>query len=185
MADSETEIPARPKSLHGAQRAGSVSVAEAWRDSGPQILRTLTRRLGDPAAAEDVAQEALERALRSWPETPVTRPSAFLARIALNLAVNHIVAQRRRNTAHRAARDYLFAELDRPDAEQDLESRQSLAGLQVVLDGLPEQSRRVLLLNRVDGLSQSQIATQLGVSRTTVEKHMRRALARLTDLRRG
>lgn len=185
MADPHIQSAAAPGSERASAGQAAASVAQAWRDSGPQILRTLTRRLGDAGAAEDVAQEAMERALKAWPETHVGRPAAFLARIALNLAVNHIVAQRRRDAAHRAARDYLFAEQDRPDAEAGVQSRQSLAALQAALDALPEQTRRILLLNRVDGLSQSRIAAQLGVSRTTVEKHMRRALARLSELRGG
>lgn len=183
---SKPEARDRPREAAAiSAEAPGAPVAEAWRAGGDQILRSLTRRLGSPTAAEDVAQDALERALRAWPATGVSRPTAFLARIALNLAVNHVISERRRTATLVAARDYLFAQLDRPDAARQIETREALEALRTGLASLPERTRRILMLNRVEGLSQTLIAKQLGVSRTTVEKHMRRALAHLSTLREG
>jgi RNA polymerase sigma-70 factor (ECF subfamily) len=51
-----------------------------------------------------------------------------------------------------------------------------LERLSVALEQLPEQCRRAFLLNRLDGLTHTQIATQLGVSTKTVQRHIERAL---------
>jgi hypothetical protein len=50
---------------------------------------------------------------------------------------------------------------------------------------LPEPTRTIFRLNRFEGLSQQSIARQLGVSTTTVENHIRRALDALAAARDG
>ncbi len=60
--------------------------------------------------------------------------------------------------------------------------------LQRVLDAaghLPEPTRTIFRLNRLQGLTQAEIARRLGVSVTTVENHVRTALQRLAWARSG
>jgi RNA polymerase sigma factor (sigma-70 family) len=151
----------------------------------PQLVRYLRRKLGCRANAEDVAQETLERALKASQEGTVRYPRAFLFRIAANLTINHVVAARRRQATLDRARSYLFAEIESKSPEQEVADRQEVALMESVVAMLPEKTRRILYLNRCEGLSQSQIATLLGISKTAVEKHMRRAMARLSHLRGG
>ncbi|MEJ1964519.1 MAG: RNA polymerase sigma factor [Gammaproteobacteria bacterium] len=151
----------------------------------PQLVRYLRRKLGCLANAEDVAQETLERALKASQEVTVRHPRAFLFRIAANLIVNHVIAAKRRQATLERARDYLFADLESQSPEQEVGDRQEIVLLEQVVATLPDQTRRILYLNRCEGLSQSQIATLLGISKTAVEKHMRRAMARLSPLREG
>jgi RNA polymerase sigma-70 factor (ECF subfamily) len=51
------------------------------------------------------------------------------------------------------------------------------------LQRLPERSRQVFYLSRFEGLTQREIAVRLRLSRTSVEKHMRRALECVADAR--
>lgn len=53
----------------------------------------------------------------------------------------------------------------------------------IALDALPERTRSIFLLHRIDGYSYPEIADQLGVSRKAVEKHMTRAIKHLASLR--
>jgi RNA polymerase sigma-70 factor (ECF subfamily) len=48
---------------------------------------------------------------------------------------------------------------------------------------LPPRCRAVYLMNRMDGLSYSEIARRCGISAKAVEKHMSRALRELRDAR--
>src|SRR3979411_3217306 len=61
-----------------------------YRDSYPNIYRTMIGVLGDPAAAEDCAQDAFVQAFRAWgrwrPDAPA---EAWLHRIAINPAVSY------------------------------------------------------------------------------------------------
>ena len=47
------------------------------------------------------------------------------------------------------------------------------------LDELPERTRQVFVLCRVEGIRQKNVARRLGVSVSAVEKHMIRAIAHL------
>ncbi|MFC4309068.1 RNA polymerase sigma factor [Steroidobacter flavus] len=148
-----------------------------------QLVGFLRRKLGCAANAEDVAQEALERALRASREQPIKYPRAFLFRIAANLLVNHALATKRRRATLERAKELLCADLEQQTPEQELAERQQVARMKCLVSELPEQTRRILYMSRCEGISQSQIALQLGISKTAVEKHMRRAMARLAPLR--
>lgn len=51
-------------------------------------------------------------------------------------------------------------------------ARTELQLLQIALDDLPPRCRQVIMLRKIDGLSQKQIAEQLGIAQGTVEKHI-------------
>jgi RNA polymerase sigma factor (sigma-70 family) len=58
-----------------------------------------------------------------------------------------------------------------------------LARIDAMLDGLHPRARSALLLSRLDGLAYPDIAQQLGVSLSTVEKHMAAALRHCVAMR--
>lgn len=70
-----------------------------------------------------------------------------------------------------------------PGVEQIVMARQELAVLLQDIDTLPPGCRRVFLLGRMQNLTHAQIATQLGISVGTVEKHHMRALRLLREKR--
>ena len=48
-----------------------------WRIESPRLVAALTRVVGDVGLAEDLAQDALEAALRQWPDAGIPeRPAA-------------------------------------------------------------------------------------------------------------
>ena len=57
-------------------------------------------------------------------------------------------------------------------ADTAYEAKEDLGRIISALDELSPQCRRVFLLHKFEGLSHSEIATRVGVSRSTVEKHM-------------
>ena len=67
-----------------------------------------------------------------------------------------------------------------PDAQ--LEFRDEIAQVARFLALLPETTRETLIMRRVDGLSQKEVAEALGISVKTVEKHMARGTLMLMEL---
>lgn len=127
----------------------------------------LVRRYG-AADAEDILQEAWLR-LASYPSLAgIRHPKAFLLRVASNLALGQV---RRSAVAER------FAAVTPTVSHEDADQLETVFFRQMVLD-LPQPLRDVFLLSRVGGLTNSQIADQLGISPKTVEWRMTRALAR-------
>jgi RNA polymerase sigma factor (sigma-70 family) len=66
-----------------------------------------------------------------------------------------------------------------PSPEQQLEFREEIALVAQSLAQLPERTREVLILRRVEGLSQQETADRLHISIKTVEKHMALGVAAL------
>jgi RNA polymerase sigma-70 factor (ECF subfamily) len=67
-----------------------------------------------------------------------------------------------------------------PDAQQALEARQRLAAVIAAVQELGPQTQRVFRLHKLEGLSHSETAAQLGISRSAVEKHMIAVLKHLS-----
>ena len=58
----------------------------------------------------------------------------------------------------------------------EMEFGETLEQYGKVLDGFPERTREIFLMNRQEGLKYREIALKLGISEKTVEAHMGRAL---------
>ena len=65
---------------------------------------------------------------------------------------------------------------DAPSAEAVVTSRERLARLVAALETLPPKTRTIFRLHKFDGVSYADIASQLDISRSSVEKHMMEAL---------
>ena len=146
------------------------------------LVRFLRRRTPLEEDAQDLAQESLVRLMRYRGHAP-TAWAALLYRIALN-ALND---RQRRALTHREAQhttlDTDFAELASPEPshEQRVATQQELAVLQGALLGLPLRCRQIYLLNRIEGMSYTEIAEHCGISVKAVEKHISKALRLLRE----
>jgi RNA polymerase sigma-70 factor (ECF subfamily) len=71
-------------------------------------------------------------------------------------------------------------ELD-ANVEERLEFRQEVAAVTAALNEFPKLCREVLILRRIEGLSQKDVARRLGISEKTVEKYMAIGVRLLID----
>jgi RNA polymerase sigma factor (sigma-70 family) len=130
------------------------------------LRRRLRRILGDPEAAEDLAQEALARAWARAPrDTDDDGQRAWLHRTATNLALDELRRRRLRRSTP------LDDALDRaPDTDPD-------AGLEVreALGRLAADERLLLRLRFEAGLGHREIGELLGVREATARKRLSRA----------
>src|SRR5690606_35235311 len=91
-------------------------VEAVWRMESARIVATVTRRVGDFAFAEDLAQEALVEALRKWPEEGVPpNPGAWLTTVAARKAIDAWRRRERLDERHAAIAADLASRVD-PDA---------------------------------------------------------------------
>ncbi|MCH4269661.1 MAG: sigma-70 family RNA polymerase sigma factor [Brevundimonas sp.] len=129
----------------------------------------LIRRYG-AQDAEDLAQEAWLRMAPYQAKQAVRHPQALLLRIAANLMADRYAGRFRRDRHAREVSD-MDGFAQEPASQIDV-----VLTRQLVL-GLPQPLRDVFVLSRVSGLSNNQIAEQLGISPKTVEKRMTKAKA--------
>lgn len=139
----------------------------------------LYRMLKDHSEAEDITQDIFLKIWRN--RTSIGAVDAFgpyLFRMARNAVYDRFDNRSvRENYARRAS---LLPEYELPDS--DIDSRDLLLLIRMVVEKMPEQRRRIFRMSREEGLSNDQIAEQLSISRRTVENQISRALAELRKL---
>ncbi len=147
-----------------------------WRE----LVRLVRLNTGAGDEAEDLVQEALVRLAEYSRANEIENPQGFVLRTARNLAVS---AYRRDAVRERAHADRAVIELlaRTPLAQEEaLATRQRLETMADAIEALPARAREVFIANRIEGLSFSQVARELGISVSAVEKNMARAIAQLT-----
>lgn len=134
----------------------------------------LRGRLGCPADAADLTQDAFLRILRSPPLERLREPRSFLVTIARGLVVDLF----RRRSLERQYLDALAAlpEPVWPSEEERALIVETLVQLDAMLAGLGGKVRQVFILSQFDGLTYAEIAERLGLSLRTVNNHMARAI---------
>jgi RNA polymerase sigma factor (sigma-70 family) len=101
---------------------------------------------------------------------------AFLFQIARNMIID--IARRDKIVSFDVVADLDLLHVDN-SVEAGLHARDELRRLKVIVDTLPPQCRRVFLLRRVHDRSMTEIAEELGLSVSTVEKHLTKAITRI------
>lgn len=155
-----------------------IDVERLFRDYHTQLVRYLTRKLGDRDWAEEVAQEAFVRALR---QEHLTNERAWLFTVANNLV---------RDEARKDARRRRHLELLRAEAQAEeavepeptsLERAQEAARARRAIEALGERDRNALLM-REEGLDYHEIAEALGLSFGSIGTTLARARRRLVEV---
>lgn len=145
-----------------------------YRDHHGWLQGWLRKRLGDREHAADVAHDTFLRLLVSGRFPGDKESRSYLAQIARNLVID----QWRRLRIERA---YLESIAHLPEPESpSLETRalilETLMQIDAMLDRMPDKVRRAFLLSQFEGLSYAQIAERLGVTVSSVQKYMTRAI---------
>lgn len=171
MTTSEDLTGSPPTAIAGPRRAAASrrdpdAFEAAVRPHYANLVRRLVVVLGDENDAEDVAQEAYLRAFRSWDRFAGGDVRAWLYTIALRLAFNQLRRRRRWLAAIQRIEPRTWTDPSDPD-------------LWAALGSLDPRTRTALLLNVVDGYTQREIGTILGVPEGTVASWLSRGRATL------
>lgn len=147
----------------------------------PAVLRMALRVLGDPAAAEDVAQEALLRmhsALAGFRRE--AELGTWLYRVTLNLCRDHLRARRRRGADLRLEVAPDVARVD-PRPGEDVDRERAREAVRLAIDALPADQREAVRLRYLADLPYDEIARLTGTPPGTVASRLYRALRRLGE----
>ncbi|BCA56569.1 DNA-directed RNA polymerase sigma-70 factor [Nitrospira sp. KM1] len=154
----------------------SADIEQLYREHQPTLVRWLARLVGCRETAADLAQESYLRIAGMDGLKTVDHPRAFLFRTARNLAFDHLRKTNTRSKTVEPLDDALDVPSAQPSVEQILLDRQQVDLFTKTLEALPDRCREVFILHRFHHCSYDSIARQLGISKSTVEKHMIRAL---------
>lgn len=137
---------------------------------------TLERAVGRIVPAkeiEDVVQDTYVRILQSEQLDCIKRPESYLYKTAVNLAKDYLKSAHHNLSAYVEDMDLVeHRQSDEDSVFKQFASEQEFARFCDAVGELPEQCRRVFVLRKVYGFSQKEIAKSMGLSVSTVEKHI-------------
>jgi RNA polymerase sigma factor (sigma-70 family) len=152
----------------------------SFSDIRRKLKARLQRRGESPDAADDLIQEAFLRFETYEAKGDVREPEGFIARTVVNLAID--ASRRRHRSPIRVLPDEDlagFADAS-PGPAEEAHAANRLKRLSEGLETLPARTRRILLAQRVDGLSYAAIAREEGITVSAVEKHVAKGILLLT-----
>lgn len=145
-----------------------------------RLKEFLRRRGRTDADAEDLIQEAFLRLEVYSRRHEVLEPEAFLVRTVANLSTDKYRHDGVLEVLDTPVEDLEILDTS-PRPDEICAAREGLFRLVAGLEALSPQTREALLAHRYDGLSCPQIAKQQGVSVSTVEKRLARAVLQLME----
>ncbi len=153
------------------------ALADCQRRFGPLLLGYARRYVG-PDDAEDVVQRVMIEAWRGRGRYDPSRPlEAWLLAIARRRSIDLLRTRKTAVVGLDAMR-----ELSGDDGRETADRFAWAFEVREALNQLPEVQREALVLSYFGGLSQSQVATRVGVPLGTIKTRMARGMQRLADL---
>lgn len=141
----------------------------------PELMRLVQRRTGNPDTAADLVQDISVKLMTLRTVLPDRdQARAYIFRMAMNIATD-LARTNARRAQILAGAQVLFEDVG-PDPETVAVARDQIRQVEKALDELNPKCREVLILARVHGLAHKEIARQLGVSVSSVEKYQIKAL---------
>ena len=158
------------------------ALARLVRDEGTGVLATLIRVLGQVDLAQDAAQDAMVRALETWPRDGVPdNPRGWLLVTAKRRAVDIIRREARR--AGKETEAMMFADPVPGPAEPPEVIRDDLLRLVFTCchPALALEAQVALALRTLGGLSTAEVARSLLVPEPTMAKRLSRARQKIAQ----
>ena len=146
-------------------------------------LALIVSRIVPPHEIEDIVQETYVRVCQYKKKREVHEPRALMVKTARNLALDHIKRAEVR-LADSLSDDEVGALKGNltDDPLKQVVSDQEFSQFCEAVRQLPQQCKKVFVLKKVYGYSQREIAKEVGLSESTVEKHVARAMRLCAEL---
>lgn len=178
LAPDTSVLPLRPPDetvgveVPGVDREAEFSAFMAA--AAAPLGRTAWLLCGDVHQADELVQQALVRTYLAWPRARQGDPLAYTRRVLANLRID---------TWRRRRREVLVDPVDLPETAQagDADRHADRDQLVRALALLTARQRRVVVLRHFEGLSEREVAADLGISVGTVKSTSSRGLQRLRD----
>lgn len=150
----------------------------------PIVTAFFRKRTSDPHEVDDLVQDVFLRLVRRGAFDKDDNVSAYAFRTAQSVWLDRGRYRRSRESDRHVSFDPDLHAGAEGGTEEAILARDSLRHAADAIAQLPDKTRHVFLLRRIDGLSMQQIADQLGISLSSAEKHVRKAALHLVKTRR-
>jgi RNA polymerase sigma-70 factor (ECF subfamily) len=146
-----------------------------------RFVSAARRLLRNPDDAYDLVQEVFARlfGLESWAD--IANPRAYVLRMLRNLAIERIRRSQIVEFQQLADIEALNLIDESPDPYRAVSAEEQVQRIWAVLEGMPDEYRTVLIQRRFEDQPLSALAREMGMSVSTLEKRLARALYLLNE----
>lgn len=155
----------------------NLTLEDIWTQFATRLRYFIRGRVADDASAEDILQNVFVKVQqRLGTLRGVEKIEAWVHQIARNVIVDHYRSQR--------PTDELPDNLAQPleDIADEAEKAGLLAAFRRMITELPEPYREAVQLTELEGLTQQELATRLGISLSGAKSRVQRGRAMLKDM---
>lgn len=142
------------------------------------LLAFFIRRVRNRTEAEDLTQEVFAKLSLSGPRE-FQNPDAYVFQTAANLLRDRGRREKVRADYRASAQSDQLAGADPLDPERVIGGRQTLTQVIDALQELPERTRAIFIMHRLEKLKKPEVAEMFGLSVSGVDKHLIKALSHL------
>lgn len=157
------------------------SLGQIYVQYRPELCRYVVNKVGlTDDEAEDIVQTAFTK-IAEGEISAIQNHRAFLYKTCFNLAID----LKRHGTICRKhveeATEHYSDAVEELGPLRYLESKKKMSLLSKALRRMTRKRRQIIILSRIDGLSNAEIARRLGLSESVVRRHLLKALANCQD----
>lgn len=149
------------------------------------LMQYLRNHWRDPSEIDDLRQEVYIRVCEAAQREIPDPAKPFVLGTVRNLIIDRIRRQQIVAIEKVADLDALGLAADIPGPDRSAMARDELRRLQSAIDRLPPRCREAIVLCKIEGLSQREIASRMGVSEATVSEHIDKGMCALADMLYG
>ncbi len=156
-----------------------TSARGAWRELDTKLRPFIARRVRSDAEVDDVLQEVflrMQKGLGGLRDDE--RFGGWVYQVARNAIIDHQRASARHVLGHEGA---VFDEPVAAEADEDAVARALASYMSHFVDALPEPYREALLLTELEGMTQKDAATKLGISLSGMKSRVQRGRQQLRE----
>jgi RNA polymerase sigma-70 factor (ECF subfamily) len=137
-----------------------------------KLINFLYKKCGCKCESEDLAQEAFFKFWKNRGKVEKGKETSYLFTIANNLFID----KTRRNKVRMSYRSSISFMQEERTPEYVLRMKEQEIKLQENISSMPEKSREVFVMNKLNDMTYNEIASSLELSVKAIEKRMSKAL---------
>lgn len=166
-------------SIVTAERAELDALNTAYR---PALVSYFARRVRSTVEAEDLTQEVFMRlAGADLDNISISKREAYVFTVASNLLRDRARRERVRSNIRQEIEQQPELGVELLDPHRVAEGQDMLKSLYGALGELPERTRRIFILFRMENVARKTIAAQFGITESAVDKQVSRAMGFLIE----
>ena len=152
------------------------------------LCRFLAARLRNETIAEELVQDLWVKISKITEPESMDNPVGYLFTMAGRIAIDHIRMRQRRTardekwTSENTQTMGGIATSHEDDGETLLIRQERIIRVREAIETLPPKAQKAFILHRMQGLTHKQVASELGISVSTVEKHIIKAMRALRKI---